>query len=134
MGWPQFYGPGSKGAYALAPLRGDPYIDEWPRMSRFEKICWCLNDTNQFLMHHIPDKHWLQLERLTSDYDYFTEHFSKPINIDIPYSRWYARVNTKSSNATKQYGFPEWKDWSSVEKRGFVRICGETMGKLGYYI
>jgi len=134
MGWPQFYGPKSKGAYALSPLPNDPYLNEWSRMSRFEKVCWSLNDTNEFLMHHISEKHWLQLEKLTSDYDYFTERFANYLNIEIPYDLWHAKVSKKSRNATKIYGFPEWSDWNDEQKKGFVRICGETMSKLGYSI
>lgn len=134
MGWPQFYGPKSKGAYALSPLTDDPYLDEWPRMSRFEKICWSWNDTHEFLMRYISPIHWLQLERLTSDYDYFTEHFSRYINIEMPYDHWFARVSKKSRNSTKVYGFPEWKEWSGTQRKGFIRICGGTMSKLGYLI
>jgi len=134
MGWPQFYGPGSKGAYALAPLPDDPYFDEWSKMTRFEKLCWSLNDTNTFLMRHIEENRWLQLERLTSDYEYFTESFSKYVGIEIPYDCWHTRVSEKSKNATKTYGFPEWQDWSKGQKKAFVRICGEAMEKLGYAI
>ena len=134
MGWPQFYGPESTGAYALTPLPDDPYLDEWSHMSRFEKICWSLNDTNIFLMRHIEKNRWLQLERLTSDYDYFTEFFAHYVDIEIPYDFWHARVNVKSKNATQDYKFPAWQDWSEEQKKVFVRICGETMSKLGYAI
>lgn len=134
MGWPQFYGPESKGAYAVSPLPNDPYWDEWPHLSRFEKICWSLNDTNRFLMRYIADNQWLQLERLTSDYDYFTEFFSTYVDIEISYDCWHSRVSKKSRNATKEYGFPDWPDWSEEQKKSFVRICGETMEKLGYAI
>lgn len=132
MGWPQFYGPGSKGAYALSPLPRDPYLEEWPRMSRFEKVCWSWNDTHEFLMRQIPENHRLQLEQLTRDYEYFAESFSQYIGIEIPYEVWNGVVSIRSRNATREYGFPEWKDWTDEQKKAFVRICGETMSKLGY--
>jgi len=134
MGWHQFYGPKSKGAYALSPLQGDPYLSEWPKMSRFEKICWSLNNAHEFLMCHIPEKRWLQLEQLTSDFDYFTERFSKYLGIEIPYETWQASVSRKSRNASKTYDLPEWQEWSTEQKKSFERICGETMIKLGYTI
>lgn len=134
MGWSQFYGPGSKGEHALSPLPNDRYFAEWSQMSRFEKICWSWNDTHEFLMRQIPDDHRLQLERLTSDFDYFTERFSKYIGIEIPYDGWVAIVSKKSRNATKEYAFPEWEGWSEEQKKGFIRICGQTMSKLGYVI
>ena len=134
MGWPQFYGPGSKGAFALSPLPEDPYWSEWSRMSRFEKVCWSWNDTHEFLMRQIPEGRWLRLELLTTDFDYFTERLSKYIDIEISYETWNAAVSKRSRNATREYGFPEWKDWSGEQKDAFVRICGETMSKLGYAI
>ena len=134
MGWPQFYGPGSKGAYALSPLPNDPYLAKWPQMSRFEKICWSWNDTHEFLMRLIPDNNRLQLEHLTSDYDYFTKRFSKYIGIEISYDGWLGIVSKKSRNATKEYAFPKWEDWSEEQKKSFIRICSQTMSKLGYII
>ena len=134
MGWRQFYGPNSKGAYALSPLSGDPYLKDWSQMSRFEKICWSLNDTNMFLMSHIPENCWLQLERLVSDYAYFKERFSDYLGIDIPFETWSEKVGKKSKNATVEYGFPEWEDWTSEQKNQFTIICGHAMALLGYEI
>lgn len=134
MGWPQFYGPGSRGAYALAPLSNDPYFARWPKMSRFEKICWSWNDTHELLMRAIPENNRLKLELLTSDYGYFVERFSKYIGIEISHEEWLRSVSKKSRNATKVYAFPEWDEWSEWQKKAFVRICGQTMSKLGYII
>jgi len=132
MGWPQFYSRGSSGAYALAPLPGDPYLDEWHSMSRFEKVCWSWRETNEFLMKYIDKSHWLKLEGITNDYDYFEEQFSKSIGIDISYDTWLSVVGAKSSNATSSYNFPSWEDWTHNQRAAFDRICGETMDKLGY--
>ncbi|MDZ7804401.1 hypothetical protein [Thiohalophilus sp.] len=134
MGWPKFYGPSSKGAYAIKPLPGDEYSDDWEKMSRFEKICWSWRETNEFLMQYIPESHWLKLEGITSDYDYFTEHFARNVGVDMSYETWVSLVNKKSKNATSSYKFPAWKDWSEEQKKAFERICGETMFRLGYEI
>lgn len=134
MGWPQFYSRGSKGAYALAPLPGDPFGGEWDRMSRFEKICWSWRETHEFLIGCIPETHRLKLERITSDYSYFEEHFIKNIGVHISYEMWLSVVSVRSKNATSSYRFPHWDDWGRERKVTFKRICGETMGKLGYEI
>lgn len=134
MGWPQFYNPGSKGAYALAPLPDDPFYLAWPRMTRFEKVCWQWRDTNESLMRFIPPSHWLALEHVTSDFNYFTERFSRNVGIDIPHEVWQAKVSHKSRNASGEYGFPAWEEWSGEQQESFVRICGGTMIKLGYEI
>lgn len=134
MGWRQFYSPGSKGAYALAPPVDDPFHNEWASMNRFEKICWSWRDANEFLIPIIPDSHWLRLELITSDYAYFTEYFAQRVGIDVDYNTWLAVVSNKSRNATRKYGFPAWSDWSKEQKDSFTRICGETMVKFGYVI
>lgn len=134
MGWPQFYNPGSKGAYALEPLPGDPYLAEWHSMSRFEKMCWSWRDTNEFLMRWIPESHWLRLEWITSDFDYLTKHFSRNVGVETSIEKWQSIVSRKSHNASREYGFPAWEEWTTEQKESFVRICGGTMRRLGYQI
>lgn len=132
MRWPQFYGPESRGAYALAPLPGDPYEAEWDRMSRFEKICWGWREANEFMMRDVPPENWLQLEKLTTDYDYFKTSLLGKLGLSIPYETWLAAVSKRSSNATSEYAFPAWDDWTDQQQSDFDRICGNTMDRLGY--
>lgn len=132
MGWPQFYGPEAKGAYALEPLKDDPYAECWQGMTRFEKICWAWMDTNEFLMQIISSGRWMQLEKIASDYDYCNNHLLKPLSISISYENWDACVAKKSRNATSEYAFPSWDEWTEEQRDAFKRICGETMLKLGY--
>jgi hypothetical protein len=134
MGWKQFYGPGSKGAFALAPLSGDSFEAEWGDMSRFERICWGWQNTNQMLMKVIPPSHWLMLEKCTTDYEYFDRHFSQNVGIQITRQVWQQHVSQKSRNATKEYGFPAYDMWTEEQKQSFMRICGPTMQKLGYQV
>lgn len=134
MGWPQFYGPRSKGAFALEPLPGDPFEAEWSTMNRFEKICWGWQDTYESLMQHIPSTHWLTLEESTRDFNYFDQRFSRNVGLTISREVWQQHVSRKSRNATKEYGFPAWEQWTDAQKRAFTHICGPTMRKLGYGI
>jgi len=132
MGWQQFYGPRSRGAYAIAPLPGDPYHDLWSSMGRFEKICWSWMDSNERLMRCIPEGYWCRLEAIATDYDYFSERFIQPTNLDIDRILWRTRMAQRSRNATRQYAFPAWEEWSTDQMHSFERICGDTMRKLGY--
>ena len=134
MGWKHFYGPHSKGAYALSPLPGDPFLERWEHMSRFEKICWGWRESNEFVMAHIPPRQWLRLEDIVRDYDLFRERCLDVIGLDIPEVTWREAVSQKSRNASKQYAFPAWEEWTQKQKEAFVEICGEIMEKLGYRI
>lgn len=134
MGWKHFYGPSSRGAYALSPLPGDPFHDRWKHMSRFEKVCWLWRESNEFVMAHVPAERWLRLESIVRDYDQFRERCLDAIGLDVPETVWEEVVSRKSRNASKTYAFPAWEEWPREQKRAFVEICGETMEKLGYRI
>jgi len=132
MGWPQFYSPESKGAYALSPLSSDPYYDEWESMSRFEKVCWGWMEANESIMQSVPESAWVQLEKVSTDYEYFSEEIARSIGLDTSYQDWYSLVSKPSQNASKSYDFPEWQDWTPEQQSSFRRICGHTMERLGY--
>ncbi len=128
---PQFYGPHSKGAFALKPLPGDPFEAEFPTMNRFEKICWSWRDANEFLIKHVPTDCWISLERLVTDYDYFLAHLTNN-KLNISYKTWNELTSQKSKNSTRDYVFPSYESWSKCDRESFNRICGETNEKLGY--
>jgi hypothetical protein len=89
-------------------------------------------DTNESLMRLVPSNQWLQLERLTSDYDYCTTQLLDPLGIELPYDVWQRHVSRKSKNSSAAYSFPAWEDWTADQKSSFQEICGPTMIKLGY--
>ena len=132
MGFPEFYGARSYGAYALAPLRGDPLESGWSGLSRFEKICWGWRDTYEFLIATNPPHTWLLFERLLSDFDYFQARLTSAIDVPIAPGRWRSGTSKQSRNSTTAHAFPDWEQWSRGQQEAFVRICGETMTKLGY--
>ena len=134
MGWTQFYGPESKGAYALEPLPNDPFKDQWDRMTRFEKICWSWQEANEFIMDSVQEDRWMKLERVSSDFEYFSEKLARPIGLSISQDAWHEVVSKKSDNASKHYDFPAWDDWTPEQQEIFKQICGNTMSRLGYRI
>ena len=134
MGWPQFYSPTSKGAYALSPLSGDPYRDRWNHMTRFEKVCWSWMETNDSLSRMIPESRHLQLELIASDYSYCMDRLLSPLGITLSQADWQNCVSAKSANASTSYGFPAWGEWTADDKAIFRDICKDTMDRLGYKI
>ena len=132
--WNQFYNKYSKGAYALEPLESDDFWDEWPNFTRFDRICWAWQEANNFAISHIPQNQWIIFEKAVSDYSYFKEKFCDYLNLDISKSSWNKVVSTKSPNSTKVYDFPEYGDWSDLQKERFKHICGPTMTCFGYDI
>ena len=132
MGWPEFYGPRSRGAYALSPLPDDPYHTRWNAMSRFERICWAWRDANQGLMQDVPQVSWIQLERLSTGFQYAQDIFLHPAGIDLTHNTFNRCISTKSPNSSREYYFPAWKDWTHMQQHQFRDICGDTMIQLGY--
>lgn len=132
MGFPEFYGTSKYPAYALEPLPGDPLLPLWPSLDRFEKVCWAWRDTYEFLIASNPPSQWLLLERLVSNYDYFQARLAGAIGVAVSRETWRGGAERKSDNSTAEHAFPAWDDWGRERQASFVRICGDTMTRLGY--
>ncbi len=133
MGWPQFYSPSSRGAYAIKPLMDDPCHERWDSMSRFEKICWSWADANRLLILTVRPEYRLQLERLSTDYEYCMDRLLEPLGIELSPAQWREHVSRKSRNASSSYAFPSWNEWTREQQQSFQDICGDTMEELGYF-
>ena len=134
MGWKRFYSPGSKGAFGLEPIGDDPYRGRWSGMSRFEKVCWSWVETNALLADRIPERNWLQLEKLVSDYAYCRERLFQPLALEFSEQAWAEQMQRPSANSSRSYGFPHYSDWDAGQKSAFESICGPTMARLGYSV
>ena len=132
MGMSEFYNKGSKGAFALEPLPGDPYVTRWSKMSRFEKICWSWREANQFLSQYIPESRIVKLEQLATNYAFTRDLFHREIGITISRATWDETTSKRSNNSTRKYDFPPWQEWSDMHTEQFNSICGDIMNKLGY--
>jgi hypothetical protein len=127
-----FYKEGTRGAYNLKPQQSDPYYERWNGMSRFEKLCWSWMWSIEYALQYIPAESVIHFESIIRDYEYFREKVLIPLGLNMKEDVWREGMSSKSPNATKQYVFPHWKDWSSIQKEAFKRICGLSMRKLGY--
>ncbi|NJE12880.1 sulfotransferase [Thermococcus sp. LS2] len=121
--------PGAYDTKRIYPKEDDPWRDEWPRMSRFEKLCWYWMIENKYLRECIGKT--IQFEKVISDYNYFKKNVLKPLNLEIPREIWEETIN-KPKNITVRYKLPHWREWDQKKREAFERICGEEMKKCGY--
>lgn len=121
--------PGAYDTKRIYPKEEDPWRDEWPRMSRFEKLCWYWMIENKYLRECIGKT--VQFEKIISDYEYFRKNVLKPLNLEIPKESWEKEVN-KPKNVTKTYKLSHWSKWDKEKKEIFERICGEEMRRNKY--
>ena len=132
IGWTQFYGPQSRGAYALAPLPGDAGFEPWDGYGRFEKCCWAWADTYRRLVRTIPQSRHLRLEDIAGDYGAYLERLDRPLGLGLGKADWDAIVAVRSQNATRQHRAAGFADWTRAERASFERICGPVLDAFGY--
>jgi hypothetical protein len=115
----------------IYPTSKDLFKDQWPHMSRFERLCWLWAVENGYLRGCIGHK--VRFEEVISDYEYFRQEILDPLCLDIPEETWRKAVRLPK-NVTKQYGIPHWTTWKASETQTFLRICGREMRANGYKI
>lgn len=144
MNWGELYGNrGWRGRWArqwpTAPeLPGDPYADQWARMTRFERVCWAWSRLNAYALQtvtanpHARVFHFEQIFR-AADRD---EHLADLVAFatDLPGARpatsfagWLERPIHASAGS-----FPAWSGWTAPRQARFRQICGPLMAQLGY--
>lgn len=116
-------------AAVIFPPEEDSFRDEWPSMTRFEKLCWLWAADNRFVRTHID--HVLQFEQLLTSFDYFDENVLKFLDLDVKPEAWQSEIG-QAFNSTPRYTFPKFSNWSAIEKRQFEHICGQEMQHYGY--
>lgn len=118
--------PNTKRMY---PRPSDAYYHEWPRLSRFERLCWYWQEENRFLRARI-DRH-VRFEDLITEYEYFTDRLCRSVGVTISWATWKATVDIPR-HATVNHKIPRWNEWSSDRYEAFLRICGQEMEEYGY--
>lgn len=115
----------------IRPLKGEPWYDEWKHMNRFEKICWYWDIENRYLNNNIEKV--IRFEELISNFDYFKENLLKFFDLKMSKDIWQKEIIVPR-NISEEYKAPHWTKWDQEKKNSFLKICGETMEKLGYDI
>ena len=131
----------------IVPEDGDPYTDEWPRMSRFERICWIWRHTNEMLGASVS-RH-ARFEDLVASYPAFRAALLEPTGLELDEASWRRAVVRPRNTSAKYRGrrlaarllgrggqpgerLPHWSSWSDELTTSFWRICGPTMERFGY--
>ena len=113
----------------IKPHPQDPFHEQWPRMTRFEKLCWLWAADNQFIRENVP--HCMKFEELRKDFGYFDEKVLSYLKLEMNVDDWHSEIG-KVFNSTPKYTFPKYAEWSTENKNHFERICAEEMSHYGY--
>ena len=117
--------------FRIHPPKTDPWISEWNKFDRFARICWFWETENSYLRRKVGNP--VQFEKILSNYDYFFNGVLKPCGINVDRKIWETTV-LSPRNTTQQFKMSKWDDWTSEQRRIFVRICGDEMENCGYKI
>lgn len=113
----------------LHPSRQDPWQGKWRKMDRFARICWFWQEENSRLRKSIGKT--VQIEKILSSYEYFSEQVLEPCNIVIDKKIWETAVNSPR-NTTLNFQMPKWENWTPDQQKTFREICGVEMEMCGY--
>lgn len=125
----EILGPKDPLGILIKPRSGDPYFEQWPQMTRFEKLCWQWQNDNKMMRANID--HYTRFEDMLSDYGYFKEKILDYLGLHIPQEIWERYVN-KPRNATRRHRLASWQEWDKDQLRTLERICGEEMAHYDY--
>lgn len=130
----------------LVPTDDDPFAGAWPGMSRFERICWIWQHTNEMLGATV-ERH-ARLEDLVASHAAFRAALLEPTGLAISEETWRAAAgrprNTSSGFRARRFTsrllgragpgerLPHWTEWPDERSDAFWRICGPTMERFGY--
>ena len=132
----------------ILPRDNDPFASAWAERSRFERLCWYWDHTNRMLADRVARR--VKMEDLLQDYEVLRQQVLEPVGLQLDRTVWEQEVgrpkNTSSQFRWKQVAkralgrrvpppidpLPHWTEWTVEQQTQFVRICGETMQRLGY--
>jgi hypothetical protein len=132
----------------IVPKDDDPWARDWPRFSRFEKLCWYWQHTNDHLAAAVGA--FVRFEDILGDYAVLRDRVLTPAGVSIAaeqYRREIARPrNTTADFTRRRFGGrfrlgrragaipPERRlgDWTPALDASFEAICGATMRRFGY--
>jgi len=117
----------------------DEVWNSWEELSRFERICWAWTILNRYALETInmnPSSKLFYFEdifesqnndqNLEELVNFSTSHMNVRVLGESLTGKLEKRVNTSSGD------FPDWEEWSGVDRRIFYRVCGSLMKDLGY--
>jgi hypothetical protein len=113
----------------LVPPAAVMELNQWTRMTRFEKICWMWQYENAYLRRQADLT--VRFEDIISDYHNFKLGILDPIGLALSEETWTTAV-FRPQNATRTYLIGKWDSWSQTQKNQFTAICGSEMERYRY--
>jgi hypothetical protein len=113
----------------IFPPKEDPFSEQWPKMNRFERLCWLWAADNRFLRENIP--HTIRFEDLRTDFELFDEQVLKYLGLQMDRDDWNREIG-EVFNSTPRYTFPKYAEWGAKDKKAFERICAEEAANYNY--
>ena len=102
-------------------------IENWGRLSQFEKACWYVRAANENLM---PLDAKLRFEEMVSHPDKLDKALQ---DLGIPfYPRLAEKYFNQKINRNKTEEFPEYARWPARIKKQYHAICAPVSERLGY--
>src|SRR5690606_23224140 len=84
----------------IVPDDDDPFAARWSGMSRFQRLCWIWQHSNEVLGASVT--RFVRLEDLLSSYDVFRSAVLEPIGLEVTRERWSAAVR-KPRNTSSDF-------------------------------
>lgn len=145
MNWGQMYGKNEfqkifAHTWPTAYEFGEITIETWNSMSRFEKLCRAWVKLNEYAINSIADNPFVRLIKFEdifiSDkrYQNLEDLLNFLISIDNSLELEVDSINgwlEKRIHGSKE-NFPNFPDWSTIQKAQFHDICDPLMKYLGY--
>jgi hypothetical protein len=133
----------------IVPKDGEPHAGQWPRMTRFQRLCWYWMHTNEFLASRIYS--FVRFEDLLRDYGIFKANILDPTGVQVSREVWRREVE-RPKNTSRAFRLrsrlvgllrgrrripdlrplPPWSKWDDERAGQFWEICGPTMRRFGY--
>jgi len=120
----------------------DPYRSRWPRMSRFERLCWLWVKLDGMIYRAIADDPravTVKFEDIFDEgsgykglWDIF-EFLGLRSRMTVAPDRVHELMSVKE-NQTQRHLIPRWPEWTAEQTEQFKRIAGEHMDTHGYEI
>ena len=116
------------------------FVDRWPVMSSFEKICWHWQAISTLVHEHVRSSSDARLFRYEDLFraDNRVDHFTDMLNFitsfpsrEFPYELSDEVLSTPV-NASRQGGHSDWRSWDRQQALQLQRVCGPLMEQFGY--
>lgn len=110
----------------------DPWYQQWDSLSRFEKICWRWQKKDSLITQALADDPQALTIRFETLFDHSQEaglrrlwdFLGLPPNVNPAHLE---AARSAPANATPQYAFPAWPEWTAEQRHQFDRIAGPQM-------